>query len=144
MENFGVTYDPPRDVNVGRGTAITPSEYAERAAIDAIPEDFDTTVEFFDESAHQLKPQAPPPAISSPRKPRRRSSVAAESDSVITTDDIRPDWEHKLASAKSRLARKPLLPVPSMHPISLSTIQPHRPIMSPIRIRATSLRLKIA
>lgn len=106
MENFGVTYDPPRDVSVGRGTAITPSEYAERAAINAIPEDVDTTVEFVDESAHQLKPQAPPPTISSPRKPRRRSSVAAESDSVITTDDIRPDWEHKLASAKSRLARK--------------------------------------
>jgi len=37
---------------------------------------------------------------------KRRTSVPASHDSVITIDMIRPDWEEKLASARRRLARK--------------------------------------
>lgn len=46
------------------------------------------------------------PAETHTPTPRRRSSVPADADGVITTDYIRPDWEQKLASAKSKLARK--------------------------------------
>ncbi|OBA22168.1 hypothetical protein METBIDRAFT_147877 [Metschnikowia bicuspidata var. bicuspidata NRRL YB-4993] len=102
MTDFGVTYDPPGDVHVGRGAACKPSEYSEKSLIKSIPEDAEESVEFVDGADPQAR--APPPA--SPRKPRRRSSVAAESDAVITTDAIRPEWELKLAAAKSRLARK--------------------------------------
>ncbi|GEQ66950.1 hypothetical protein JCM33374_g613 [Metschnikowia sp. JCM 33374] len=102
MSNFGVTYEPPRDVHVGRGSSMKPSEYSEKSSIVAIPENADDPIEFCEDSTQHLKPSP----TTNPRKPRRRSSVAAESDLVITTDDIRPGWEQKLASAKSRLARK--------------------------------------
>lgn len=43
--------------------------------------------------------------IKTPRK-HRRSSIPANSPKVVTIDQIRPDWETKLANAKSKLARK--------------------------------------
>lgn len=36
----------------------------------------------------------------------RRSSIPANSPKVVTIDQIRPDWETKLANARSKLARK--------------------------------------
>ncbi|KAM9931102.1 hypothetical protein OXX59_000078 [Metschnikowia pulcherrima] len=101
MADFGVTYDPPRDVHVGRGADLQPSAYAEKSSIEVIPEN-DDAVEFCESQSPNLNASS----AASPRKPRRRSSVAAESDLVITTDMIRPGWEQQLSSAKSRLARK--------------------------------------
>lgn len=103
MANFGVTYDPPEDVNVGLGAKQKPGEYRCPTKFSKVSEaDDDTAIHSSDEIENTLK--FPPPSTS--RKPRRRSSVAADSSSVVTTDFIRPDWELKLASARSRLARK--------------------------------------
>lgn len=98
MGNFGVTYDPPRDVRVGLGGICIPSEYTSRSAIEVISEA---------NSEDAVSDDAPAsPVPQSKRTPRRKSSMAAESDAVVTTDYIRPGWEQKLASARSRLARK--------------------------------------
>lgn len=99
MANFGVTYDPPRDVFVGMGSSTKPGDYKLPSIVLRVYENDDAIA-----SSDEAESPKPPPATSF--KPRRRSSVAADSKSVITTDFIRPDWEHKLASAKSRLARK--------------------------------------
>lgn len=96
MSNFGVTYEPPLDIHVGAG-GTAPSEYVQRGSFDVIPED-----EVLSSLPDETKPKSPLPM----RKPRRRSSIAADSPDVITTDYIRPDWELRLASVKSRLARK--------------------------------------
>ncbi|KAH8808538.1 hypothetical protein F5884DRAFT_374607 [Xylogone sp. PMI_703] len=45
-----------------------------------------------------------PPAATGQR--RRTTSISANSSMVITTDQIRPDWATKLASARAHLARR--------------------------------------
>lgn len=104
MANFGVTYEPPRHVHVGLGTQTAPGDYVARKLVDAIPESDENALVLSDEAdtGSPLKL----PQFASPRKPRRRSSVAADAEGVVTTDQIRPDWEQKLASARSKLARK--------------------------------------
>lgn len=104
MSNFGVTYDHPIELFVGLGAPQAPKDFRKRSSIEAIPEDQDHAVVSSDETS---RPGSPIKITHlSPRKPRRRSSVAADAEGVITTDYIRPDWEQKLASAKSKLARK--------------------------------------
>ncbi|WPK22991.1 hypothetical protein PUMCH_000214 [Australozyma saopauloensis] len=100
--DFGVTYDPPLDVHVGLGTTTKPGDYREPTIVETVAEGAtDSAVDSSDETeTHSV----PPPTRHV--KPRRRSSISADSKSVITTDFIRPDWELKLASARSRLARK--------------------------------------
>lgn len=103
MADFGVTYDPPEDINVGLGAKQKPGEYRAPTQISRVSEaEGDGVIHSSDECESMPKPAPPPTA----RKPRRRSSFAADSSAVITTDFIRPDWELKLASARSRLARK--------------------------------------
>lgn len=107
MSNFGVTYDHPIELLVGLGAPQAPKDFRKRPLIDAIPED-ENAVALSDETSRPGSPIKATP-ISTPvttRKPRRRSSVAADAEGVISTDYIRPDWELKLASAKSKLARK--------------------------------------
>lgn len=99
MANFGVTYDPPRDVHVGLCASTKPGDYKMPSTVPRLSENDDAI-------ASSDEPDSPKPPPTSSLKPRRRSSVTADSKSVITTDFIRPDWEQKLASAKSRLARK--------------------------------------
>lgn len=107
MPNFGVTYDPPRNFRVGVG-GLLPLLYTASVAVTLIPEDAQVT-------ENASLPGAGTPASShaseSPTKrlanrPRRRSSVPADRDNVVLTDTIRPDWEQRLTSAISKLARK--------------------------------------
>lgn len=109
MPNFGVTYDHPMDVFVGLGASMAAKDYKVRQSIVAIPEGDeiganDNALSSSDETSRPSSPTKPTPITT--RKPRRRSSVAADAEGVITTDYIRPDWEQKLVSAKSKLARK--------------------------------------
>ena len=102
MADFGVTYDPPQDVHVGLGTSTKPGEYKLPSAVSTVSEGASgTVIESSDEGNSPVRTPSP-----STRRPRRRSSVAANSEAVVTTDLIRPDWEQKLASARSKLARK--------------------------------------
>lgn len=99
MSDFGVTYEPLPGLHVGLGSLVAPNEYRV-SDIGAIAEE---AVEMSDSGS----PTPAMPALSPvSRKPRRRSSIAANSELVITTDYIRPDWEQKLLSARGRLARK--------------------------------------
>lgn len=91
MSDFGVTYDPPNDVHVGLGIDIKPGEYKATSLVLKVSEEAESS---------------PNPSPARSLRPRRRSSIAADSKSVVTTDFIRPDWEQRLASARSRLARK--------------------------------------
>lgn len=100
MSNFGVTYEPPKDVHVGIGASTKPGDYKLPSIVLRVSENEHAFAS--SDEAESSKPPPPTTAV----KPRRRSSFAADSKSVITTDFIRPDWEQKLASAKSRLARK--------------------------------------
>lgn len=101
MPNFGVTYDPPRTLRVGID-GLPPLQYTALVAVAPIPEDdLDETTPGSTSS---------PVAVGSPTKrdprPRRRSSILADHDIVVLTDSIRPDWEQRLTSAISKLARK--------------------------------------
>lgn len=108
MPNFGVTYDTPRTFRVGID-GLPPLRYTSLAAIAPIPED---AVDLADDTT---PPTAGLPgagaASGSPTKrepplQRRRSSIPADRDNVVLTDTIRPDWEQRLTSAISKLARK--------------------------------------
>ncbi|CUM64551.1 uncharacterized protein PRCAT00002157001 [Priceomyces carsonii] len=93
LPNFGVTYDHPKDLNTGVN-GIKPSRYS--APFKSIPEG----------SALSSSPESDSGAPHVTAKLPRRTSIAADGPGVITTDMIRPDWEIKLNSARSKLARK--------------------------------------
>lgn len=97
MPDFGVTYNIPTDICTGIN-GNKPHSYT--LPFESIPED----TAAISTSPGEIKNND----ISTvkPTKPRRRSSVAADSPGVITIDMIRPDWEQKLMSARNKLARK--------------------------------------
>lgn len=97
MTDFGVTYDAPRAIQTGIN-GIKPSQFAMSTVL-TIPEDSEAV-----SPTPLLDDGTPPPMVA--KKPRRRSSVAADAPGVITIDRIRPDWEQKLISARNKLAKK--------------------------------------
>lgn len=103
MPNFGVTYDSPTDLSVGIGGVQSPANYKAPAAAAAAAAAEDAVLSSEEASGtpvlRSLSPQKAKPK-------QRRSSVPADAVGVVTTDFIRPDWEQKLASAKSKLARR--------------------------------------
>lgn len=106
--DFGVTYDPPKDIHTGiNGTK--PGDYKTSAAIMEVCTDDESEEATVGTPKQQIiGSTTPPPVMSSPRKKtmKRRGSLAANAAGVITIDKIRPDWEAKLNSARSKLARK--------------------------------------
>lgn len=108
MPNFGVTYDPPRAFRVGI-EGLPPLRFIALVAVAPIPED---AVDLAEDAALPTGTTAPSvTAEGSPTKRpatrlRRRSSIPADRDIVVLTDAIRPDWEQRLTSAISKLARK--------------------------------------
>lgn len=120
MPDFGVTYDPPRNIHTGINS-IKPGEYSNNP-FRSIPENSEAIMssssEKLEENLHMKSgnnagsflsspsPSSSPSPILDRVKPRRKSSIAADSSSVVTTDSIRPDWETKLISARNKLARK--------------------------------------
>lgn len=107
-KQFGVTYEPPSDINTGLG-GIDPLHYS--APFKSIIEE-SALSSTLSASETQLPLDTKPPAeteaiVGLPtKKPRRKYSVAADAPGVITTDMIRPDWELKLITARNKLARK--------------------------------------
>lgn len=101
MPNFGVTYEPPRDIHVGIG-GLLPLQYVVHSPVLLIPE----ACAVDDPAASLAVDDLPASPQRHVRPLRRRSSVAADAEGVVTTDMIRPDWEQKLSSAISKLARK--------------------------------------
>lgn len=86
MSNFGVIFDKTLDFSTGIG-AMNPQDYKR-------PEPDDLAISSHSSEDHMVTER------------KRRASVPANSSRVITTDYIRPDWESKLSSARSKLARK--------------------------------------
>lgn len=133
MPNFGVTYEPPRDLYVGIGAPTTPGAFRAYSAImetseaEATDATADAT-EDKDADTAVVESEASPVLSRAQRKPRRRSSVAADSDTVILTDYIRPDWEVKLAAARSKLARKAAT-ASAIHALNLLIGDSNRPLM---------------
>lgn len=106
MPNFGVTYDHPKDLSVGIGGVTSPAYY--KGEEEHVPDEAVLSSEETPGTPPK-SPSAPILRTASPTKPKpkqRRSSVPADAAGVVTTDYIRPDWEQKLASAKSKLARR--------------------------------------
>lgn len=107
MPNFGVMYTPPADLSIGIGGVTSPAHYKGPKAIQKTEE-----AVLSSEETSGMSPQTSGTAVLrslSPAKPKpkqRRSSMPADAPGVVTTDFIRPDWEQKLASAKSKLARR--------------------------------------
>ncbi|TFK55223.1 hypothetical protein OE88DRAFT_1017540 [Heliocybe sulcata] len=83
QENFGVVYTPPSwRAGIGSEGATPPS--------------------WADPANGTSQPSSPLP----PTMKRRRKSFGADSPEVVTTDQIRPDWEAKLAAVRAAVARR--------------------------------------
>lgn len=83
--DFGVTYDPPIDINCGIQGSCKLGDYVDPS---------------LDMNGNELSP------VKKQGKLRRRGSLAANAPGVITIDIIRPDWETKLTNARNKLARR--------------------------------------
>ncbi|EPQ58422.1 hypothetical protein GLOTRDRAFT_72827 [Gloeophyllum trabeum ATCC 11539] len=83
QENFGVVYTPPSwRAGIGSEGSTPPS--------------------WPDSAGGSSQPTSPMP----PTMKRRRKSFGADSPDVVTTDQIRPDWEAKLAAVRAAVARR--------------------------------------
>lgn len=101
LPDFGVSYEHPKDISVGIRGAVSPSDYTDNLAKHAIAEEPDS-------AALPGTPNSNRSTLGlQPASPRKKANMlAAEGPRIITTDYIRPDWEQKLANAKSKLARR--------------------------------------
>ncbi|KAK2460570.1 hypothetical protein APHAL10511_007040 [Amanita phalloides] len=84
QENFGVVYTPP-PWRAGMGNEGPPPD---------VPKGTTQTQQFLDNS------------LQYPTHKRRQKSYSADSPEVVTTDQIRPDWETKLAAVRAAVARR--------------------------------------
>lgn len=118
--DFGVTYEPPIDIHTGID-GIKPGDYkisppiVEESELElelAIDDSATATTADGTPGKGEINLNSTPPPVNnslSPKKnslKKRRGSLAANAPGVITIDMIRPDWETKLNSARSKLARK--------------------------------------
>ncbi|MCH0629063.1 hypothetical protein JNB11_03700 [Kocuria palustris] len=97
LPEFGVTYHPPTDILVGIGGRCKPGRFSKTTTGGD-----DCAVASDDDSGHGLLTASPPAGSYG----KRRELLSANAPGVITIDTIRPDWEQKLTSARSKLARK--------------------------------------
>lgn len=90
--DFGVVYSPPL---FRRGLVYTDS---------LAPSYIGSQTFSPDSSAPQSpgSPSSPVPGVG----PRRKTALASTAAEVVTTDQIRPDWVHKLQSARNQAARR--------------------------------------
>ncbi|KAF8631441.1 hypothetical protein AX17_005118 [Amanita inopinata Kibby_2008] len=84
QDNFGVIYRPP-PWRAGIGSDALPSVFSEGSK---------GSQQFLDNFVHY------------PTHKRRQKSYSADSPEVVTTDQIRPDWEAKLAAVRAAVARR--------------------------------------
>ncbi|KAG8808224.1 SNF1-interacting protein, partial [Serendipita sp. 401] len=76
QENFGVTYTPPP----WRSGLLT--------------------------DANAMRPDMPTKSSSTSSESSRRKSLSHDNPNVVTIDQIRPDWEERLAAVKAAVARR--------------------------------------
>lgn len=95
MTDFGVFYE--NNMKLGTGiNGIKPAKYS--TTKDEVP---------VTSSSSSSSSSSRPSSETNVKTHRaRRSSIPADSPKVITIDQIRPDWEAKLASARNKLSRK--------------------------------------
>lgn len=88
-QDFGVVYSPPP---FRRGLVYTES----------------LSPSCLGSSAHSPDPSIPlsPPSPPQGSGPRRKMALSSSAPEVVTTDQIRPDWAHKLQSARNHAARR--------------------------------------
>ncbi|CDO95091.1 unnamed protein product [Kluyveromyces dobzhanskii CBS 2104] len=91
ISEFGVTYEPRKDMRTG----INGMHVSEYKAADS--KDCDGLVS--DSSSNEGEEIVA-------KEQTRRGSIAADDPSVVTSDSIRPDWEINLIKERLRLARK--------------------------------------
>lgn len=91
---FGITYEPPP---FRRGLAYVNQPSGQQLGRGASAMSSSTSLSS-GLSGGQLSPTVP--------GRRRTTSVSATDSSVITTDRIRPDWHHKLMSARAHASRR--------------------------------------
>lgn len=58
------------------------------------------------DSSHSPWPEPPKESTTRPTHRRRQKSFSADSPEVVATDQIRPDWEAKLAAVRAAVARR--------------------------------------
>ncbi|TRM61769.1 hypothetical protein BD626DRAFT_500461 [Schizophyllum amplum] len=83
QDNFGVVYSPP--------------PWRTGLASEGAPSPFSDSPKGSQQSINTSAPQ---------RHKRRQKSFSADSPEVVTTDQIRPDWEQKLAAVRAAVARR--------------------------------------
>ncbi|KAF8427869.1 hypothetical protein EV426DRAFT_372012 [Tirmania nivea] len=90
--DFGVVYSPPP---FRRGLVYT----------DSLAPSFIGSQTFSPDSSAPQSPGAPSSPVPGVG-PRRKTALASTAAEVVTTDQIRPDWVHKLQSARNHAARR--------------------------------------
>lgn len=95
VPQFGITYDAP-PFRRGLVYANHPSGHVMNRSVSGMSSSSSLT------SGGESNGNASP----TPTSRRRAMSVAATSPSVITTDQVRPDWAEKLAAARAHNARR--------------------------------------
>ncbi|KAK6198730.1 transcription factor [Scheffersomyces amazonensis] len=102
--DFGVTYDPPFNIFTGMGSKTKAGDYIRLKSKD--DSDYESDDDDNDNEARNTISSPSTPSSTTSSAARRRSSLAANAPGVITIDMIRPDWEQRLSSARSKLERK--------------------------------------
>jgi len=90
--DFGVVYSPPP---FRRGLVYT----------DSLAPTYVGSQTFSSDSSAPHSPGAPSSPVPGVG-PRRKTALASTAAEVVTTDQIRPDWAHKLQSARNQAARR--------------------------------------
>ncbi|KAK5963790.1 Sip5p PWA37_004118 [Arxiozyma heterogenica] len=105
--NFSITYTPPTNRRTGIG-GIPPSDYCEVAQNEIQKQ------EISGQEKENKETLGSPTSISASASPLSSSSSSSSGNkhkdiiisNIITSDDIRPDWEAKLKKERSRLAKR--------------------------------------
>lgn len=127
--HFGVTYEPPTEFRTGLG-GISPSSFINNANRPVLTDpslspvrrrnhnsiseneafDFSITSPLNFQENYFKQQSAQPNSISSTASTtttrKRRGSIPVHNHQVISTDQIRPDWETKLQNARAKLAKR--------------------------------------
>jgi len=90
--NFGVVYSP---IPFRRGLVYT----------DSLAPSYIGSAAFSPDSSESQLPGIPSSPVVGVG-PRRKTALASTAAEVVTTDQIRPDWAHKLQSARNAAARR--------------------------------------
>lgn len=99
--DFGVIYERPVPVPIG--VSASQSQSALSVSPDAHASGISRALSMENEEAElSVGPGMAPKA----QETMRRKSVSHKAKEVVTIDQIRPDWEHKLNAVKAAAARK--------------------------------------